>query len=43
MVVVNHAKPGMFDGKVTVSGTPDQIRAAQRLVHAFVLCRKTQS
>lgn len=43
MVVVHDAKPGMFDGKVIVSGTPDQIRAAQRLVHAFILCGKTQS
>ncbi|XP_038898275.1 KH domain-containing protein HEN4 [Benincasa hispida] len=42
MVVVHDAKPGMFDGKVIVSGTPDQIRAAQRLVHAFILCGKTQ-
>ncbi|KAG7013935.1 KH domain-containing protein HEN4 [Cucurbita argyrosperma subsp. argyrosperma] len=43
MVVVHDAKPGIFDGKVVVSGTPDQIRAAQRLVHAFILCGKTQS
>lgn len=43
MVVVHAAQPGMFDGKVIVSGTPDQIRVAQRLVHAFILCGKTQS
>lgn len=43
MVVVHDAKSGMFDGKVIVSGSPDQIRAAQRLVHAFILCGKTQS
>lgn len=43
MLVVHDAKPGMFDGKVIMSGTPEQIRAAQRLVHAFILCGKTQS
>lgn len=31
-------KPGSAEGVVVVGGTPDQVRAAQSLIHAFILC-----
>ncbi|KAK6911132.1 K Homology domain, type 1 [Dillenia turbinata] len=41
-VTINDPKPGATEGVVIVSGTPDQIRAAQSLIHAFILAGKTQ-
>ncbi|KAH9667776.1 hypothetical protein KPL70_021161 [Citrus sinensis] len=40
-VVVNDPKPGATEGVVMVSGTSDQMRAAQSLIHAFILCGVT--
>ncbi|KAJ0075073.1 hypothetical protein Patl1_34921 [Pistacia atlantica] len=40
-VVVNDPKPGASEGVVVVSGTPDQMRAAQSLIQAFILCGQT--
>lgn len=40
-VVVNDPKPGAAEGIVMVSGTSDQMRAAQSLIHAFILCGVT--
>ncbi|KAL9462778.1 hypothetical protein AB3S75_000727 [Citrus x aurantiifolia] len=40
-VVVNDPKPGSTEGVVMVSGTSDQMRAAQSLIHAFILCGVT--
>ncbi|KAJ4718780.1 KH domain-containing protein [Melia azedarach] len=40
-IVVNDPKPGATEGVVTVSGTSDQMRAAQSLIHAFILCGVT--
>ncbi|KAL5756807.1 hypothetical protein ACOSP7_021238 [Xanthoceras sorbifolium] len=37
-VVVNDPKPGATEGLIVVSGTPDQTRAAQSLIHAFIIC-----
>ncbi|KAK2651846.1 hypothetical protein Ddye_011702 [Dipteronia dyeriana] len=37
-VAVNDPKSGATEGLVVVSGTPDQTRAAQSLIHAFILC-----
>ncbi|PSS07244.1 KH domain-containing protein [Actinidia chinensis var. chinensis] len=36
-VVVHDPRPGATEGMVVVSGTPDQIHAAQSLLHAFIL------
>ncbi|OVA15760.1 K Homology domain [Macleaya cordata] len=40
-VVVHDARPGNTDGVVLVSGTTDQIHAAQSLIHAFILSGQT--
>ncbi|KAF8389417.1 hypothetical protein HHK36_026112 [Tetracentron sinense] len=40
-VVVHDPRPGATEGLVVVSGTPDQTRAAQSLIQAFILCGQT--
>lgn len=40
-IVVNDPKPGATESVVIVSGTSDQMRAAQSLIHAFILCGVT--
>ncbi|KAL3736961.1 hypothetical protein ACJRO7_025832 [Eucalyptus globulus] len=41
MVDIHDQKHGASEGVVVVSGTADQVRAAQSLVHAFILCGQT--
>lgn len=41
MVDIRDQKHGAPEGVVVVSGTGDQVRAAQSLVHAFILCGQT--
>ncbi|GMQ07832.1 hypothetical protein CsSME_00051855 [Camellia sinensis var. sinensis] len=36
-VVVHDPRPGATEGVVVVSGTTDQLHAAQSLIHAFIL------
>ncbi|GMH03867.1 hypothetical protein Nepgr_005706 [Nepenthes gracilis] len=40
-VAVHDPKPGATEGVVTLSGTPNQLRAAQSLIQAFILCGQT--
>ncbi|CAK7323730.1 unnamed protein product [Dovyalis caffra] len=40
-VLIHDPKPGATEGVVVVSGTSDQMRAAQSLIHAFILCGQT--
>ncbi|KAF5749362.1 KH domain-containing protein [Tripterygium wilfordii] len=40
-VLVHDPKPGATEGVVLVSGTSDQMHAAQSLIHAFILCGQT--
>lgn len=37
-VAVRDPKPGATEGAVTISGTIEQTRTAQSLLHAFILC-----
>ncbi|KAK9281134.1 hypothetical protein L1049_004027 [Liquidambar formosana] len=40
-VIVHDPRPGATEGMVVVSGSPDQTRAAQSLIQAFILSGKT--
>lgn len=40
-VLIHDPKPGATEGVVVVSGTSDQMRAAQSLIHAFILYGQT--
>ncbi|KAA8540169.1 hypothetical protein F0562_024267 [Nyssa sinensis] len=40
-VIVHDPRPGATEGVVIVSGAPDQIRAAQSLIQAFILSEQT--
>ncbi|KAI5575655.1 hypothetical protein BDE02_10G226200 [Populus trichocarpa] len=40
-VLIHDPKPGASEGVVVVSGTSDQMRAAQSLIHAFILYGQT--
>ncbi|KAG4177845.1 hypothetical protein ERO13_A10G003000v2 [Gossypium hirsutum] len=40
-LVIHDPKPGATDGLVVVSGTSDQLRTAQSLIQAFILCGQT--
>ncbi|KAJ8760107.1 hypothetical protein K2173_010963 [Erythroxylum novogranatense] len=40
-VLIHDPKPGATDAVVVITGTSDQMRFAQSLVHAFILCGKT--
>ncbi|KAK4267706.1 hypothetical protein QN277_024451 [Acacia crassicarpa] len=40
-VVVHDPNPGASEGLVIVSGAPDQTRAAQTLIQAFIFCGQT--
>lgn len=42
-VVIHDPEPGAAEGTVIISGNPGQIRAAQSLLHAFILSGKTSS
>ncbi|KAH7671695.1 poly(rC)-binding protein 2/3/4 [Dioscorea alata] len=42
-VVIQDPEPGAAEGTVIISGNPGQIRAAQSLLHAFILSGKTSS
>lgn len=39
-VVVHDPRAGATEGVVVVMGTPDQLRAAQSLIHAFILSER---
>lgn len=39
--MVHDNKPGALEGQVTVCGNPDQMRTAQTLIHAFIICGQT--
>lgn len=41
-VIVHDSKPGSLETLVVVSGPPDKTRAAQTLIHGFILCGQTQ-
>ncbi|KAK6263911.1 hypothetical protein SCA6_019345 [Theobroma cacao] len=40
-LVIHDPKPGAAEGVVAVSGTSDQLRTAQSLIQAFILCGQT--
>ncbi|GMI77437.1 hypothetical protein like AT1G51580 [Hibiscus trionum] len=40
-LVIHDPKPGAAEGLVVVSGTSDQLRTAQSLIQAFILCGQT--
>ncbi|XP_007023731.2 PREDICTED: KH domain-containing protein HEN4 [Theobroma cacao] len=40
-LVIHDPKPGAAEGVVVVSGTSDQLRTAQSLIQAFILCGQT--
>ncbi|XXG51491.1 hypothetical protein AAC387_Pa03g0042 [Persea americana] len=40
-VIINDPSHGATEGMVIISGTPDQTRAAQSLLQAFILCGQT--
>ncbi|PPD83042.1 hypothetical protein GOBAR_DD20030 [Gossypium barbadense] len=40
-LVIHDPKPGATEGLVVVSGTSDQLRTAQSLIQAFILCGQT--
>ncbi|KAL2932895.1 RNA-binding KH domain-containing protein RCF3 [Bienertia sinuspersici] len=37
-IIIHDPKPGITEGRVVLSGTPNQLHAAQSLVQAFILC-----
>lgn len=39
--MIHDPSPGATEGKVIISGAPDQTRIAQSLLHAFILGGQT--
>lgn len=39
-VVIHDPVAGSTEGTAVVSGTPDQVRAAQTLIHAFIFAEQ---